>query len=357
MRLVTLMTAAVSVVVCGAGCLLDDGGVVGEKAPDAGAAGDAGSGSGSSSMTGGPGSGSGTAPGGTGSGSGSGSGPSGPSDDAGMGDAQPGAPVTVTCQSVNLAVLAFDAAPTELLVNAVLVTGDTVTPELDAMLTSVDILSGATLVEHFAGGSQFAIGAYQLLAGEINPPTAITQHCTDLAADRFDLFKVVVTGTLVNTGAAFSTTCSTQGGALLPTVVQTCHKNFDYPPLGDYLEASVLETTPTPPTFATSVQTETAIGAGGAIQSLASSLFVIPTDTSVGPENIPGFSATAAVETPANQAPFDYVSFQSSGNPFGSLCGWDAGQTPAFFIARFSGQNGYGAFSTEGIVPLCGVTQ
>jgi hypothetical protein len=274
--------------------------------------------------------------------------------DGALGDVQATAPVQVSCQSVDLAVLTFDSAPTELLVDAELVIGGTVTPGVNATLSSVDIVSGSTVVHHFAGGGEIAVGTSQLLAAAINPPSAITQHCSsDAPADRFDVFQVVVTGTLVGTGAPFSTTCASLGAPYPPTVVETCHKNFDYPPL--VAIAQVTDSVVSGETTATTeFQSETAIGSGGAIQSITNSLFVIPTDTTLAPENTTGWTASASVVNDLSHPPFNVVEFESWTSPFGALCGWDAGATPAFFIARFNGTNGYGAFSSEGIVQLCG---
>jgi hypothetical protein len=277
--------------------------------------------------------------------------------------------VQAGCDSIQLAVMQHDGAPTELFMTGRVFGESAVMPKC-ASIDGVDILSGAAgspVVQHLPGGLVVPTDGTERLLAKGGPPVAdISNRCaSDDQTQRFDVYGVVITGHI--DGGTFTAKCALAdfGTSWPPALRVTCHKNVDEP--STYSDASVMNQT-----FMGMVLTQTTLyasenhDAGGALQSLDPTLNIIarrePFDPKppIPPMTVSGWMTGVSENAPPNP-PMSQLEFFAASNLLGSDLCPPAPVGPPMpgmvsspaFIARATGNGGHGPFSTEIFVRQC----
>jgi hypothetical protein len=270
------------------------------------------------------------------------------------------------CDLLQLAVLAHDGAPSDVRLSGRLGAASTPAPTC-AVIDGVDILAGSmgsAVVQHLPGGQSVTLNGEEARIATGTPPVAdlVSRCASDDAADRFDVYGIIVNGHI--DGGTFQAQCALAelGSRWPPALRVSCHKNVDEPPV--YGSANVMTTVFSGMTFMQAqVSGQMPHDEGGAIQTLDPTLHIIARRSfqdSGGP--IPSFDTTGWTADVSDESPptppASEMSFNASSNLLGTaVCPPGQGgptpiPTPAF-LARATGTGQHGAFSTEIFVTAC----
>lgn len=270
------------------------------------------------------------------------------------------------CQSLNLGVMAHTGETTGIILTGVL--GFETNPQpACTVVEGVDIMTGTTVVQHLSSVLTPATNnILEVLATGTSPVADIENRCmSNDGAQRIDPYTVVITGK--TDGGTFKATCGAQenGASWPPGIVVTCHQNLDEPTEGGGV--SVQDSTFMGMPFNTAMLgADAAHGAGGALSSIDSSVFIIPGPAiAFGASPIAAFNTTGwmgtVTEAEGFSVPTSQISLNLESNPFpSSVCPAatmgipEAGTIPPpLFIGRITGMGGHGPFSTEAIFSGC----
>ena len=259
-----------------------------------------------------------------------------------------------------------DGAPTDLLLTGRVYVTSATMPKC-ALIDGVDVLAGPTgspVVQHLAGGTSFTMdgGEHEIAFGTPAATDIVGKCASDKASDRFNGYGIVVHGRV--DGASFTASCAQASfeGHWPPSLRVTCHDNVDGPPTGT--DATEQTSTFMGMTFTTgTIYAFMPHGAGGALTSAASDVFVIPLRDPFDPgmplasQDTTGWMGTVS-EQPYLGATATQIEMLSTSDLLGpELCPNPPMGMPMFgppvFLARVTGMGGHGAFSTEMFVTGC----
>lgn len=280
------------------------------------------------------------------------------------------ATVTTGCDLLQLAVIAHDGAPSELVLTGRLYPIGTTDTQC-ALVDGVDIVEGSAtspLVQHLEGGASVVLDSSEREIARGVPVAAISGACaSDDPAMRFDTYGIVVHGRI--DGGTFEAHCArAEGGGRWPPALRvTCHRNVDAPPYGGsamVTSSSFMGT----PYASTQLWAAAAHGPSGALTSVDDMIHVIPQRSIFDPgAPLTAFSTTgwtgSANESGSTPSYSQLQAFAGSVQFDSELCpppstgipGPDY-VPPPVFLARLTGQGGHGAYSTEVFVNGCTTT-
>jgi hypothetical protein len=280
----------------------------------------------------------------------------------------PGSATTTTgCDLLQLAVIAHDGAPSELVLTGRIYSTLGIDTQC-ALIDGVDIVeSSATspVVQHLDGGASIQLDSTEreIARGMVSP--TIEAACgSDDPAMRFDTYGIVVRGRI--DGGTFEAHCArAEGGGRWPPALRiTCHRNVDAPPNSGNAMVSMSSFMGTP-FSSTMFYASAPHGAGGALTTVDSSIHVIAQRSSFDPgPPIASFDTTGWTGTASESGstpPYSQLqAFASTAQFDTQLCpppmtgppdpSWIP---PPVFLARLTGMGGHGAYSTEVFVNMC----
>jgi len=270
------------------------------------------------------------------------------------------------CDLLQLAVMKHDGAPTDLLLTGrVYVTGGGM--PTCALIDGVDVITGqmgSPVVQHLPGGTSFAIDGGEHTIGLATPAAAdfVTKCASDAPSDRFNGYGIVVHGRV--DGGSFTAQCAQASfeGHWPPALRLTCHDNVDTPPTGTDATEQTSSFMGMKFTMGT-IYAALPHGAGGALTSAASDMFVIPLRDPFDPgqplasRNTTGWMGNVS-EQPYLGGTASQIEMLSTADLLGpDLCPPVPMGMPMFgppvFLGRVTGMGGHGAYSTEMFVNGC----
>jgi hypothetical protein len=263
------------------------------------------------------------------------------------------------CDLLQLAVMKHDGAATDLrLTGRVYLTQ---AMPACAVIDGADVLTGSNVVQHLPGGESFQIDGSEHEIARVSPAAAdIVNRCSsNQASDRFEVYGVVIHGHA--DGGTFTAKCAqaSQEGRWPPALRVTCHDNVDEPPTnGDAVEQASSFMGMNLTTAMLSAYSPH--GAGGALQTVDNTVFVIPLrdpfdpGQPIAPRNTTGWMGDVS-EQPYLGSTASQFDMNASSDALGSdLCPPTPGMgTPPVFLARLTGSGAHGHYSTEVFITSC----